>query len=241
MSDQFGTVTDRLADVMRVITFSRQTGTLSAERSGQQGQETIYIRYLRGKVIDTQVHPYYQGSDPVGWLQSWGSCRYKFEHTTNEKVKTETPQAPANPPQTQPTPPTRTITPIPRTAITPTPRIAGNTDPLHPITWPGYPPQSDYLRLTQVSPQQTDPYQTPLPQMPMQKVPMQRVPKRRFINDENSMRLLRQQGLSRSHRQIFLLIDNQRSAQEIARLTSKRLDEIYTILLDLENIGLISL
>ncbi|GCE19096.1 hypothetical protein KDK_28960 [Dictyobacter kobayashii] len=72
MTDQFGTVTDRLADVIRVITFSRQTGTLIAERSGQQGQEKVSVRFLRGKIIETQATPTYQGADILTWLHNWG-------------------------------------------------------------------------------------------------------------------------------------------------------------------------
>jgi hypothetical protein len=45
--------------------------------------------------------------------------------------------------------------------------------------------------------------------------------------------------LSRSHRQLFLLIDGQRTAQELARLAAKNEQALQALLRDLERIGLI--
>ena len=231
MSDQTGTITDCLADVMRVITFSRQTGMLTVERGGNEGSEIIYVRYLKGKVIGTQVTPYYTGANPVEWLQSWGTCRFKFEHIAADKLSSPEAQFPA-PSQTQPQASSSTTT---LTAI-----ASRNTDPLRPVispfVQPGYPLSGPISR------QQTDPYQTPLPASLYQTpLPVQRIPHKRFASNDNSLRHLGQQGLSRSHRQVFLLIDNQRTPQELARLTSRRLDEVYMIITDLERIGLITL
>lgn len=47
-------------------------------------------------------------------------------------------------------------------------------------------------------------------------------------------------GLSRTHRQIFLLIDGRRSSQELARITGRSPQETTAILADLERVGLIS-
>ncbi|HTK09148.1 MAG TPA: DUF4388 domain-containing protein [Ktedonobacteraceae bacterium] len=46
-------------------------------------------------------------------------------------------------------------------------------------------------------------------------------------------------GLTRMHRQLFLLIDGQRSVPEIIRLMGHRTDEVDTLLNDLERAGLI--
>lgn len=46
-------------------------------------------------------------------------------------------------------------------------------------------------------------------------------------------------GLSRAHRQLFLLIDGRRSAQELTRLIGRHPQEVLAILADLENAGLI--
>ncbi|MBO0778416.1 MAG: DUF4388 domain-containing protein [Ktedonobacteraceae bacterium] len=46
-------------------------------------------------------------------------------------------------------------------------------------------------------------------------------------------------GLSRAHRQLFLLIDGKRTVQELMRLMGHRLDEVAALLSDLERAGLI--
>jgi Domain of unknown function (DUF4388) len=47
-------------------------------------------------------------------------------------------------------------------------------------------------------------------------------------------------GLSRMHRQVFLLIDGKRTSQELARLTGRNPPEIFALLVDLERTGLTS-
>lgn len=46
-------------------------------------------------------------------------------------------------------------------------------------------------------------------------------------------------GLSRAHRQLFLLIDGRRNVQELMRLTGHRPDEINILLADLERANLV--
>jgi hypothetical protein len=46
-------------------------------------------------------------------------------------------------------------------------------------------------------------------------------------------------GLSRLHRQVFLLIDGRRSTQELARLIGRHHQEVLIVLADLESVGLI--
>lgn len=228
MPDQLGTITDRLTDVVRIITFSRKSGVLMAERTSSNGPEKIRLLFSQGHIIDTDTYPYYQGPDVLNWLQAWGSCRFKFENALNNQVKTLHPTA--SNPSVQPTNPV-----FPNTPYSLLPTSPYQTDPLRRIE-PG------------TAQQQTDPqYQLPpgmayqfpdqhTPNMPTG--PIQRIPQRRY-NNEDSMRLLTQQKVSRIHRQIFLLVDNQRTSQEIARLTSRRLDEVYVLLTDLEQAGLI--
>ncbi len=49
-----------------------------------------------------------------------------------------------------------------------------------------------------------------------------------------ALRLIKQHGLSRIHRQLFYLIDGRRSIVELARLMGKSGSEIYKLLGDLE-------
>lgn len=53
------------------------------------------------------------------------------------------------------------------------------------------------------------------------------------------LRGIEQNRLSRSHRQLFLLIDGKRSVQELARLAGKNQQELQALLRDLERIGVI--
>jgi len=50
---------------------------------------------------------------------------------------------------------------------------------------------------------------------------------------------IEQKRLSRSHRQLFLLIDGQRSVQELGRLAAKNEQDLQALLGDLERIGVI--
>ncbi len=54
-----------------------------------------------------------------------------------------------------------------------------------------------------------------------------------------ALREIEQNKLSRSHRQLFLLIDGQRTAQELARLAAKNEQDLQAFLRDLERIGVI--
>lgn len=54
-----------------------------------------------------------------------------------------------------------------------------------------------------------------------------------------ALRAIEQNRLSRSHRQLFLLINGQRTAQELARLAAKNEQDLQALLRDLERIGVI--
>ena len=56
-----------------------------------------------------------------------------------------------------------------------------------------------------------------------------------------ALRRIEQNRLSRSHRQLFLLIDGQRTALELARLAAKNQEDLLELLYDLERIGVIQL
>lgn len=58
---------------------------------------------------------------------------------------------------------------------------------------------------------------------------------------EASLRKIEVMGLSRAHRQVFLLVDGRRTSGDIARLTQRGPREVYTLLLDLKGIGVIQL
>lgn len=58
---------------------------------------------------------------------------------------------------------------------------------------------------------------------------------------EEALPLFASKGLTRAHRQLFLLIDGQRTAQQLARLIGRTPGEIESLLADLERSGFIRL
>ena len=56
---------------------------------------------------------------------------------------------------------------------------------------------------------------------------------------ENALQLIAQAQLSRTHRQLFLLIDGQRNAAELLRLIGRKQDEGISLLRDLTHINVI--
>ena len=56
---------------------------------------------------------------------------------------------------------------------------------------------------------------------------------------EKALQLITQARLSRTHRQLFLLVDGQRNVAELLRLVGRRQDEGITLLRDLTYIGVI--
>ncbi len=61
----------------------------------------------------------------------------------------------------------------------------------------------------------------------------------RIKSTEESLRTLERAGLSRTHRHLLLLLDGQRSIIELSRLMNWREDDIWNLLRDLAQIGLI--
>jgi len=61
----------------------------------------------------------------------------------------------------------------------------------------------------------------------------------RIQQPENALQLIAQARLSRTHRQLFLLVDGQRNAAELLRLIGRRQGEGLTLLRDLAYIGVI--
>jgi Domain of unknown function (DUF4388) len=61
----------------------------------------------------------------------------------------------------------------------------------------------------------------------------------RVYSVEEALPLFSSKGLTRAHRQLFLLIDGQRTTQQLARLTGRTHGEIETLLADLERTGFI--
>lgn len=61
----------------------------------------------------------------------------------------------------------------------------------------------------------------------------------RLLQGPEALSYIQRAGLSRLHRHIFFLLDGQRSADDLARLTGHQLIDILRLLADLERVGLI--
>jgi hypothetical protein len=81
---------------------------------------------------------------------------------------------------------------------------------------------------------------TPVPQTYLAPThqPTARIPFR-LLQGPEALGYIQRAGLSRLHRHIFFLLDGQRSADDLARLTGHQLIDILRLLADLERIGLI--
>jgi Domain of unknown function (DUF4388) len=149
------------------------------------------------------------GAVALNWLSTWGQCRYTF--------------VPFNERQTQP------LNLIPPTGAGDTPRPI--TRDLQSSTPPAPSPRQSgaLLRVSGSSWER----RLPPPPSPASIIfhPTQPL--------AGALRGIEQNRLSRSHRQLFLLIDGQRTVQELARLAAKNEQDIQALLRDLERIGVI--
>jgi DNA-binding MarR family transcriptional regulator len=62
---------------------------------------------------------------------------------------------------------------------------------------------------------------------------------KQMVPVEVALRLLKREGLSRAHKHVFLLIDGQRTVEELARITRRQTSELSQLLDDLERIGVV--
>ena len=89
-------------------------------------------------------------------------------------------------------------------------------------------------------PQRVPPETLPLPLLSTERADTELlVVPQRIQQLENALQLIANAGLSRTHRQLFLLIDGQRNATELSRLIGRKPDEGLTLLRDLTYIDVI--
>ncbi|HVB74603.1 MAG TPA: hypothetical protein VNE38_13695 [Ktedonobacteraceae bacterium] len=151
------------------------------------------------------------GPDALNWLSTWGQCRYFFASAGASATSQLQPQNEI-PASNQASTPSSSTEPQVRIPTTPLERPGGAR-----VSGTGW------ERRTPAPPSQTSiiSYSTqPLGE---------------------ALRRIEQNRLSRSHRQLFLLIDGQRTALELARLAAKNQEDLLELLYDLERIGVIQL
>lgn len=206
MSQQRGTVTDRLLNVIQVLQLGKKTGHLTIEREHDTKQETGEVIFLQGQV--TQAYGgHRRGQDALNWLSTWGACRYVFVPTTQEKV-TDPLISPPNMPS------------MPLLDKTTRPLQAVNS-PVHALaaTTPQNNTRSEGKIYRGSSSALVIPHRT------------------RLAHD--SLYALDRAGLSRAHRQLFMLIDGSRTVSELMRITGRTFPDMQQLLLELEHIGVV--
>ena len=193
------TMADQLAKVIQVLQLGRKTGMLTVERGEGITFEEGLLVFVNGQIVEAGVGKS-SGQEALGWLNSWGKCRFAFVPKDDEHFA-------------QLLHPFRSDTgPLPQT----------NKHEAMPVTRPLPVPQQ-------------------LPNTGSQPIPTfwQAVFPKQTLPVEHALRLLERAGLSRAHKHVFLLIDGQRTVDELARITRRQASELSQLLDDLERIGVV--
>ena len=211
MPQQPATSTDRLANVIEVIQLGRKTGILTAERDTGSMFEYGMITFVKGQVTQASVGSY-TGFPAFSMLKTWGACRFTFAPAEASQITQQI---------TQP------LTPITGEASTLRGSVTNPT--LHTPATAIHKHDSSItaggqgMNGTRGTPQGPAAGEVPYPICPY----------------DEALVWIERMGLSRAHRQLFLLIDGNRGTAELVRLTGRRQEEVNALLRDLESAGLI--
>ncbi len=230
--------TDDLETTIHSIESLQQTGVLNIERAKGGVRETANLVFLRGQVVEAVVGSRV-GQDALDWVITWGSCRYTFDVRFPSEIAVP-PPSPVRVDETSSAPsPLGFISQVVQkyTHIADTTSVAEEKVPEKPVEEapspfpvPGTPFPAAYP-LTPIPPIP----QTMVPQIEMTRL---RAPFR-LVNGPEVVNYMERFGLSRLHRHVFLLLDGQRTAVDVVRLTGRSFYEIQALLADLERLGLI--
>jgi Domain of unknown function (DUF4388) len=232
--------TDRLENTMRSIEMLQQTGILNVERAKGGVRETASIVFLEGQVIEAMAGTHV-AQDALDWVCTWGSCRYTFDVRFPAEMV-----VPPLPPPTieEPSPVLSSFSTgffaqmVQKYAfpLSDTGHATGETASVKPVEEI---PTAPFPR-----PQDPSPAVYPLTPLPptigLPSATMRsRVPYR-LLSGSEAVNYIERFGLSRLHRHVFFLLDGQRTAVDIVRLTGRSFYEIQSLLAELERLGLIS-
>ncbi len=210
MTRQRETVTDRLANIIQVLHLGRKTGLLTVERGDATVFEEGFILFVNGSITAASVGQY-NGQEALSRLSAWGACRFAFVPATGSL-----PPGPSS----SSGPLGRSTQPMPDLKRQETGAIR-SVRPARLVKLPAPAARTN----TQVS-------------QPVTPAPVPLTPQRTQPHHE-ALRLIERAGLSRSHRHLFLLINDRRTTAELAQLTGRTLESLYSLLNDLERAGVI--
>ncbi len=211
MVQQQEMMADRLVHIISSIQRGRNNGVLTAKRGEGIFLEEGTIAFSNGQVSHASAGRR-RGSEALNWLSTWENCHYIFV-PTEARVQVSQPSLPAKSTATNPP------------ALGPPPHITKTRLPAQQNSTPASPqgkegPELEREWESNGEEGQTDTSATAAP------YPTQQL--------DAGLHQIEQHALSRAHKQLFYLVDGQRSIVDLVRLTGKRGSEIYKLLGDLE-------
>ena len=249
------TATNRLANVIEVVELGRRTGLLSAERDALDLEE--------GEIYFISGHPVYAvlgplaGRDALSVLLRWGACRFAFETSAPRPIPNVSGVLPAldssgapygvttdydgrQPPEAPP----RQTAPNSGASGTSGPGwgYRGSAPNMAPGMAPGVNPSAPNMGNSGIwsfSDSSSPPSGSGARPAPGQTSSSEQQMPRRTPDVRELKTIVATYGLSRGHRTVLLLANGQHTVLDMARLASKSLEEVYQLLNDLRNFGLI--
>ncbi len=253
------TTTDALANVIEVVELGQRTGLLSVERGSGTVQETGEIYFVSGRPSYATLAGL-RGREALAALSRWGACRFSFDPEAPQPAPNLGPQPSqqgqagysgynggathGSPNHTPSSHPGMAGAPYGNPASRPYESNAG---------WPaqgGMPQGPGSFSSSQSSfpvpntPSQYGGHSGSLyggsqpGQAPPMTGPLSRRP-RRAPDVRDLMTVVTAHNLSRGHRTLLLLADGEHSVLDLARLSSKSVDEVIGLLAELESRSLI--
>lgn len=242
------TATNRLANIIEVIELGRRTGLLSTERDANGLEE--------GEIYFVSGHPIYAtlgslvGRDALNVLVRWGDCRFAFETSAPRPIPNVSGVLPAIDSSGAPygvstgyeggqqsEPNSRPPASAPNSGASGSGWGYGSSSP---NMMPGVNASTPNMGNSGIwgyssppSPPASSGY------LPRQHHPAEQQVPRRAPDVRDLRTIVATYGLSRGHRTLLLLANGQHTVGDMARLSSKSIEEVLQLLSDLQGFGLI--
>ncbi|WP_165423247.1 DUF4388 domain-containing protein [Ktedonosporobacter rubrisoli] len=213
MSTPQASGTARLFSIIQQIQLSRRGGLLIVRRGEGAIAEEGSVLFLHGQIIEARAGRRL-GSEALNYLTTWQHCRYVFVPKNGPGL-----QNPANPAELEGSQqhgqPAHT-----NTATTPRPDLLSQ--------------QAQASNPARIEEKHTD---QNMPSIILRN-PEQAIPRLTQLLPI-TLRGLEQQGFSRTHRHLLLLINGKRSITELQHLVRRSMPEMYQLLYELKRARLI--
>jgi Domain of unknown function (DUF4388) len=225
MAKSRDTSTDRLSNVIEVVELGRRSGLLAVERGAGATLEQGEIYFISGRATFAATD-HLRGREALAALGQWGPCRFAFEPAAPQPIPNLSGQM-------------GTVrAPIDRRAA-PQPGVPSAVGGTSSFGWGAPPGQPAYPPASQPGPAiSSGTWGSSQPGSANATGPLGRRP-RRAPDVRDLMATVTAYNLTRSHRTILLLADGAHNVLDLARLSSKSIDEVTELLAELEARGLI--